>query len=365
MAWIATNLDRRHVGWRPWTVVALVCLIGAAAVEAQAASRVCAQLESQLSETGGGSRQAARYDAAITKQQEQMRKAREQARRAGCGTAIFGSSVAACASLNTTIDKMRSNLASLEAKRATMGGSGRERARILAALQNNGCRQAVRAKQEDAAEPRQRVVIGGGSERRIGNLSGSFRTLCVRTCDGYFFPISYGVSASAFERDQNACAAMCPGTRVELYYHRVPGQEPVDMMSVSSGLPYTQMTNAWRYRDSNAESGCGCGAAASRDRGFEVIGGSYTADTELTESAMPLPDERPDPAEDPETLANRAGGLMLDRMRRLAKPRADETVTPAGTPPGTDRPVRVVGPAFLPDPAEATDQPVPDQTAVR
>ncbi len=357
-------------------VLAFVALTVSA--EAQSGSRVCRQLEAQLASAGSGKStgQAARYDAAMARQQEQITKARGQARQMGCGRGFFGSAVSACASLNATVDKMQRNLADLQAKRAKMGGGGgrQERARIMASLDVNGCRVRTSSLPAPIEQPRQQAVIDGRTGLRIGGLSGSFRTLCVRTCDGYFFPISYGVSSSLFERDQNACAAMCPGTQVDLYYHRVPG-ESADMVSASSGLPYSEMQNAWRYRDGNTASGpgCGCGASASAggERGFEVIGGAYPSDAgqpqPLASSivTIPMPGERPDPAEDPETLANRDGGLDVETMSRLATP--PRVQSEASSPPLADgeRAVRVVGPVFLPDPEEAIDLRAPDQPVAR
>ena len=357
MAGTARSGIGRHGGWRSYAALAVFLL---AAGEAQAAGNLCRQLESQLASAGSG--QAARYEAAIAKQREQIAKARGQARRAGCGRTLFGAPAAACASLDATLGKMQTNLAALQTKRAGMAGK-RDRAKILAALDSKGCRQAKpnqadRKRQED--QPRQRAVTGGG-ERRIGGLTGNFRTLCVRTSDGYFFPVSYGVSSRAFERDQNACAAMCPGT--ELYYHRVPGEEPADMVSASTGLPYSQMANAWRYRDADARSAPGCGADSARERGFEVIGGSYRSDgvsDAASTAAIPLPAGRPDPAEDPETLANREGGLTIETLRRLADPTAARKAGDRG-----EWPVRVVGPAFLPDPEAAIDLRVQDRPAGR
>jgi hypothetical protein len=370
----ATTNRKSMAAWRRISSSLLVLFALAGTAAAQAPSQVCRQLEAQLSSTNtNGSAQAGRFAAAISRQQEQIRKAKEQSRQAGCGRAIFGASVAACAWLNATLQKMQLNLIDLQGQRARLGGGDdrRERARILAAIDVNGCRRQARAQPDVQAQPRQRAVIDGRSGLRIGGLSGNFRTLCVRTCDGYFFPISYGVTSSAFERDRNACSAMCPGTEVELHYHRVPDEESSDMVSVSTGLPYSRLPNAWRYRDAGSTStgGCGCGAGVTVDRGFEVIGGSYQNDLPKEEAVAPrlptpLPAARPDPAEDPETLANRDGGLDASTMRKLITPRPTGS-TPKLMDENIERNVRVVGPVFLPDPEEAIDLRAPAQPVAR
>src|SRR5690606_32754028 len=157
-----------------------------------------------------------------------------------------------------------------------------------------------------------------------------FRTLCVRSCDGYYFPISWSVSFGAFERDARACQAMCPGTQVELHHHRVSGEDSEDMVSAATGLPYREMENAFLYRRPAASfpAGCGCGAAAAQGGagGCRSIGGDYAANEPAgltgaalaAEAAVPLPSLRPDAAEDPETLSSREGGLDAEALKRLA-----------------------------------------------
>ncbi|MEO3387391.1 DUF2865 domain-containing protein [Mesorhizobium sp. CAU 1741] len=344
---------------------------------AHANTRLCRQLEAQLASVpsgGGSSAQAKRYDAAIVRQQEQLQKARDEGRKAGCGRSMSGSAVAFCANLNATMERMQGNLADLKRKRTQMGGGGtRERSRILAAIDVNGCRAPERrlppaveaAPRQEIVRQREnrgQIVIDGRTGTQIGQLTGRYRTMCVRSCDGYYFPISNSVPQSGFARDQQACESMCPGTRVELHYHRLQGEESEDMVSAVTGLPYREMENAFLYRKQNASSpaGCGCGASAA-PRGFEVIGGDYgsgivdddPAQDQDEPPPIPQPSGRPDPAEDPETLASREGGLDADTIKRLATPTRSGPPDPAMG--DADRPVRVVGPQFLPGPEEAID----------
>lgn len=353
------------VARRALAAAALLVLSQAGAAEADA--RLCRQLETQLASLSASPAQAKRYDAAIERQQEQMRKARAQARQAGCGLAMFGRSVAFCGELTATMQRMETNLDELQRQRARMGGGGDkrgERTRLVAALDANGCRAQKRETAREAAAERSHL-LGGPAQ----DLSGTFRTMCVRTCDGYYFPVSWSVSSAAFERDQNVCQAMCPGTGVELHYHRVQGEESEDMVSVATGLPYRDMPAAFRYRQPNASvpQGCGCDATAMAGRGFTIIGGDHgdgivvqqKEDAGAVTAALPQPSARPDPAEDPETLASREGGLDAETLRKLA--------TPARRPAAGDggRAVRVVGPTFLPDPEAAIDLQARDQNRAR
>src|SRR5690606_15645605 len=147
--------------------------------------------------------------------------------------------------------RMDRNLDELTASRnrlANGGGEGRRR-QLVAALSANGCNAtstARAAKAPPRQEERRRETLydrltsaqlraqtamaadrpwPDGRPRANTGTRGNLRTLCVRTCDGYFFPIAYQTSRRNFDRDAAACASMCPGTNVELYYHHVPGEE--------------------------------------------------------------------------------------------------------------------------------------------
>ena len=90
---------------------------------------------------------------------------------------------------------------------------------------------------------------------RVGpNMSSGYRTVCVRTCDGSFFPISSGASHAQFSRDQTTCSNACPGAR--LFYYRAAGEGPDDMVDLT-GQPYSRMPNANLFRTQYVEA-CKC-----------------------------------------------------------------------------------------------------------
>jgi hypothetical protein len=379
-------------GWKLTRAAALLgalALSGFAVTQPQAASRVCRQLEADLAAAsrGGGGKPALmrKYDDAIVRQREQIAKASRQSDRAGCGFSLFERNRNACAALETTLDRMNANLDALQVKRAELagGGSRHDRARILASLDANGCR--------DGNEPSKRAPVleanrdnGKGTllDRLLGDagsrlealdepsdpdeergiraminqpdgmdlprLDGEFRTICVRTCDGYFFPMSNAASPRDFERDQKNCDSSCPGTEMQVFYTRGIGDDSADMTSSVTGRPYSELPTAYLYKqpETSRPPACGCNAA----RNFEIIAGNppspeqTEADVETT-PLIPGPVARPDPGADPESLANVEGGLDRETIKRLAvKP------SPTTLPPPERRKIRVVGPAFLPDP---------------
>jgi hypothetical protein len=84
----------------------------------------------------------------------------------------------------------------------------------------------------------------------------TYRTLCVRLCDGYYFPISFATLPNHFHRDVNSCQSRCAAP-TELYYHQNPGGAVEEMVSVSEQRPYTSLRNAFRHRKEYVE-GCSC-----------------------------------------------------------------------------------------------------------
>ena len=161
------------------------------------------------------------------------------------------------------------------------------------------------------------------------SLSATYRTMCVRSCDGYYFPISFSTTRDRFGDDAETCARMCPGAEVGLYYHSVSDELPAEMISVD-GAPYSVLPNAFRYRESLKE-GCTCGSPAFEEADAE----DARQDPPGEEAFATLPRPRPAPAQDPETVANRLGGFITNQVEPAAFASASGRF---------GRPVRVVGP---------------------
>gem|GEM_PF-4625147 len=83
---------------------------------------------------------------------------------------------------------------------------------------------------------------------------GSYRTLCVRSCDGYYFPISTVTSRSNFARDDAVCQSLCPAAA--LYAHSA-GSESENMYRVADGRSYKELETAFAYRKAYNPS-CTC-----------------------------------------------------------------------------------------------------------
>lgn len=366
------------------TALGAVALAIATAVPAFAESRLCRQLEAELAAAAnpGGSAALRKYDDAIARQRDELIKARRQARGQKCGFSLLGNGVKQCAALNATIEKMAINLEALQRKRSQLAGGGENsRARLLASLDANGCRDDAVAERRlppaiddgedapdrstgfDAMQPldgdlEERIhrVLNGGHGQDLQELGRSYRTTCVRTCDGYFFPMSYAASLADFERDQKECNARCPGTEMQVFFHEAapnralaPGvDESATMISTVTGTRYLELPSAYLYKSVDAARPKGCGCNPARD--FEVLAGKPPADDEA-------------PAE--------SGSFVTpsEPKREAPAPKAadvGETKPEAvAVEPDADRKVRVVGPRFLPDPEAAIDLRAPDRPQAR
>jgi hypothetical protein len=70
----------------------------------------------------------------------------------------------------------------------------------------------------------------------------------VRTCDGRHFP----ASGTDEQSRQTSCNSLCPAGNTEVVY----GND-IDHAATSTGKPYSQLPNAFRYR-TEAVTGCTC-----------------------------------------------------------------------------------------------------------
>jgi Protein of unknown function (DUF2865) len=86
-------------------------------------------------------------------------------------------------------------------------------------------------------------------------MAQSYRTLCVRLCDGFYFPISSVASQDMLARDADTCSASC-GAEARLFHHPNGGGD-VDSMVDLTGIAYSALPNAFKYRKTLVE-GCRC-----------------------------------------------------------------------------------------------------------
>jgi hypothetical protein len=76
--------------------------------------------------------------------------------------------------------------------------------------------------------------------------SGTFKTVCVRLCDGYFFPISPSVTRDGVKRDAERCETSCPG-RSRLFTVRGLDGKLEEMVDLE-GRRYRDLPTAFQHQ---------------------------------------------------------------------------------------------------------------------
>ena len=312
-----------------------VAVITSGSAYAQSCFSMQAELMFLQSQGVGGSGDRARYERAFREQANVLARTETRARNAGCFGAVFflfrRSVDPSCNMLIGKIRDMQDNLARLDNLRRTGGDDNAYRIRELQGMMGaRGCDLPGGGFFE--AAPRGNWLFEEDAPYYQGG--GTYRTLCVRTCDGYYFPISFSTTSDNFQQDAQTCQAMCPGAQAELYYHDNPGGGPETMMSIV-GAPYSALPTAFQYRTS-LNAACTCKPPG----GYTVASLEPSQQAVVEDPTAPLPRPRPAPGEDPETLADRAGYFV---PRVGVKEEASGTTLAIG-PDG--RPIRLVGPAL-------------------
>ena len=258
----------------------------------------------------GGGANIRRLEQAYQKQYEAYQRAEDRAQEIGCrkqGFLFFQpSKPAECRGLDARIANMSANLDALAQQREQLLSAGNDpnRQRLLQLLAKNRC--GAQYEQQVATAP----SSGGGffdgwfnSEDRppeqgfngpyFGAPRGgqqTYRTVCVRQCDGYFFPINFATTPDQFDADAGQCQAMCPTSPVDLYVYENPGSNMENAVSLT-GEPYVTHPNAFLYQKEYVR-GCSCNQYTLKLHEREAERSTVPAGTKLPE---PGPDLAPVP----------------------------------------------------------------------
>jgi hypothetical protein len=82
----------------------------------------------------------------------------------------------------------------------------------------------------------------------------TYQTMCVRTCDGYYFPIRQNALPQNFAGDEQTCSSSC-GTPARLFYFKA-GTTPREMIDLA-GRKYSDEPNAFEFQKKFV-AGCSC-----------------------------------------------------------------------------------------------------------
>jgi hypothetical protein len=342
---------------------------------------ICQRLEVQLATidrgTGSGDpakdEQIRRYQDSQARQQGELDRVTSQAKRMGCESSgffsLFNQNSAQCGPVNNQIQQMRGNLdqitTSLERLRSGgLGGADRENQRrsVIATLAQNNCGPqyaAAAREQNQGAGGFLGGIFGNNNATPVppGNFSGAggtYRTVCVRTCDGAYFPVSFATTPERFVDDDKTCKALCPATEANLYAYRNPGEDMGQAVSVT-GQPYTALPTAFKFR-AEYTPGCACKAAGqtwsdalkSVDDKAQL---EQQGDIVVTEESAKKMQQQKMQAQQPKAQPAKKGAAPPATTAGTTPP-APAAAAPADTAKpadGKDKPIRSVGPTFIPN----------------
>ncbi|WP_210253093.1 DUF2865 domain-containing protein [Beijerinckia sp. L45] len=184
----------------------------------------------------------------------------------------------------------------------------------------------------------------GADDGNDVDAHGGSQAVCVRTCDGGFFPMNM---SSHHDQDtlNELCTALCPGTQAAVYT-RNPNSEIKTAVSLD-GTPYMDLPNALKFQKS-FDSACTCQPVGKT--WAEALAGAETALGSLRKGDIMVTPEK----------AAEMSRPKMDTKTRAALIAAPPAAVPAQTtatdakpvdqgtdvtgPDGVTRHVRTVGP---------------------
>jgi hypothetical protein len=343
-----------------------------------AVNPICPRLEAQLAsiERGGSNdpakdEQIRRYQDAAARQQAELERVTSQAKRMGCDSSgffsLFNGQSAQCGPVNNQIQQMRANLdqitGSLEQLR---GGAERESQRrsVFAALAQNNCGPQYANAAPSGPGGFLSSLFGnnnlsappGAAPGELGTPSGTYRTVCVRSCDGAFFPISFATVPARFPDDEKTCKSLCPAADATLFTYRNPGEDMNSAVSIS-GQAYTSLPNAFRFR-TEFNPQCSCKAPGQTwAEALKSIDDKASAEsqgdiivTEESAKKMQRAMVKPAPAvgkKGSPSAAVPTGTAAPSQPPNSTVPADANTAASAATS-SDNKPIRTVGPTFIP-----------------
>ena len=356
----------RHFSWvrsssNLFLLTGLVLLAGAA----QAQSTDCRNLQAELASIGPGDpARAAQFAKAVQKQQYELDRTSAYSHSIGCDRQqflFFGSPPPAqCGEIGARISRMQANLGELQAE--AQRASGDARRRDLTARFNAYCRGAPQQPRgffdtlfgapppppQSSPLPDDQAVLPPPTSQEA-TPSGGAKAVCVKTCDGGFFPVSYSATRGRLGSLAQRCQALCPNAETTLYTYS-PGKDIDDAVSID-GRPYKDLANADKFR-TKFDASCTCKPAgeswvaalanAERALGHESSSDILVTPEKSAEMAQPKPVKGKTPAKvDPKNV-----GIQSDDATAADGITAQQVPTASNESSGIGPKTSVGGPSY-------------------
>ena len=220
-----------------------------------------------------------------------LRAAQEQLERSNCFEYEFlflGKSLRntpACRANAGNVEAAKRRLGELEIQRQQIQQSGGRSLRddLVRELARNNCGAQYQQEASRNSGPFSSLWQDEGAETGGNKFTygATFRTVCVRLCDGAFFPVSFSTLPNHFDRDQDLCQQKCAAPAELYYYSQSPGAGIELAISHKTRQPYSTLRTAFRFRKEFV-SGCSCKSAE-----FLPAGSPGPATTDRRAEALP------------------------------------------------------------------------------
>ena len=317
----------------------------------QQRSEYCHRLEQQLvnewRRNSSSRDELPKLEQQIREADAKFRKLNQEAERRQCyeDAFLFGRSLRRtpeCVRLNRDIEAARRDVRSLQQQRQRIARPDASRSQqddLIAELARRGCGEDYQRQYEARRRAPSFFSFFGERDYTLREPPGqtepalpfsTYRTMCVRTCDGYYFPVSFSTLPSQFAADETKCQNRCAAPS-SLFIYRNPGEEVEQMISLG-GEEYARLPNAWLYRK-RFISGCSCNP---EEYSQEQIARSMREDAGQTAQPDPAADTATDTAAQDTGAQEPAAPLILDSKEANADAAhsADPSQTGEIQPPG-------------------------------
>ena len=203
------------------------------------AQGACERYRAELASLNRAGASVRVYEAAAQRQRNELARLVGYYRSIGCDQAsFFFQPPAECGAIAQRIRAVQASTAEVAQQSVANPAAIEARRRQLQAAIAKTCDVQPRV---EATEPPPLQASGGS------------RLVCVRACDGYFFPLDNEPQGRASTRD--LCRALCPNAEVSVF--RAPRDGPIEQAVSETGQPYMKLANALRYQRAYDPS-CSC-----------------------------------------------------------------------------------------------------------
>ncbi len=237
-------------------------------------SAYCQNLRAQIAQAGRD-----RAPAASGRQRAELQRLQARARGLGCGRGGFlffgGDEPAECGALESRIGQLAAAVSN-PASAGYWGGADRN---ALLARYDAECRHGYGLPQESEPQNIFEAIFGSPARRGEpvvegpggvvlnpddpgyydgdGRAQGGSEAICVRQCDGGFFPVSYSARHGSLQELNELCQAQCPNAQAMVYTKSL--WRDVETAVSIEGEPYSALPNALKFQKQRVPA-CSCKA---------------------------------------------------------------------------------------------------------